>query len=171
MRLSLFRKGDDRVMTYVGQVRRDARPASGRCPLGERQLQLTGLGKRQERIRKRVISTRGSTTARQDRAFQDRSRCRRLVNTARRLGQDQLRSLHVRLGAHLLPPRRATPRSAAVDSHLWGSEAQHISAQLRDALDTHQLHVALYLGPHVAERLFNARLSGCGERVKIHSPA
>src|SRR3954451_22220912 len=29
MRLSLFRKGDDRVMTYVGQVRRDARPASG----------------------------------------------------------------------------------------------------------------------------------------------
>ena len=53
----------------------------------------------------------------------------------------------------------------------WGSEPQHVPAELRDARNTHQLHVALDLRPHVAERLLNARLSGCGERVKIHSPA
>jgi hypothetical protein len=52
-----------------------------------------------------------------------------------------------------------------------GSEPQHVPAELRDARNTHQLHVALDLRPHVAERLLNARLSGCGERVKIHSPA
>src|SRR3954471_8550137 len=67
------------------------------------------------------------------------------------------------LGAHPPIPGVIGGRSLAC-----GSEPQHVPAELRDARNTHQLHVALDLRPDVAELLLNARLSGCGERVEIH---
>ena len=49
-----------------------------------------------------------------------------LMNTAS--GQDQLRSLHVRLGAHLLPPRRNSEKARLLRSiHICGGRKRNIS--------------------------------------------